>query len=57
MVSECQHEGKQEHLESAYLSAVALDHLLQAAKEAPINAAMLRQLLRPVLQGLEAATD
>ncbi|WP_313604840.1 hypothetical protein [Comamonas jiangduensis] len=57
MGRECQHEGKQEQIESAYLSAVALDHMLQAAKDAQINAAMLRQLLKPVLQSLEQATD
>ena len=57
MGSESQQVGKQEQIESAYLSTVALDHLLRAAGEATINASMLRQLLKPVLQNLEHATD
>lgn len=57
MGSESEQVGKQEQIESAYLSTVALDHLLRAAGEATINASMLRQLLKPVLQNLEHATD
>lgn len=57
MCRECPYEGKQEQIESAYLSAVALDHMLQAVNETAINSAMLRQLLRPVLQYLAQPTD
>lgn len=52
-----QQEKREAAVESAYLQATALEHVLQAAGDAPLNAAMIRQLLQPLLDQLNTATQ